>query len=157
MTWKMPPKIKIYEALGCIADGRITVTGNTATVRSSNGRKTYTVAYDPEQNAIMANDNGSYWQGYLGYPAIAFLLKQGVIPYRPQIAVVLAGIPWKEINTRFKNDHTRTEAYVLERAGQLGISPIAIREEIDRILAALAKLELQILGRKVRPPAESGL
>jgi hypothetical protein len=37
--WKLPPIIKVYEALGCIADGRIHVDGDSAKVYSSSGNK----------------------------------------------------------------------------------------------------------------------
>ncbi|MFZ1075166.1 MAG: hypothetical protein WAN50_02225 [Minisyncoccia bacterium] len=37
MKWKKPPVIKIYEALGAVADGRIEVDGNAAKVYSSSG------------------------------------------------------------------------------------------------------------------------
>jgi hypothetical protein len=79
MKWKTPPDTKIYEALGTVADGRVKVEGNTAKVFSSSGNKHYDVEYDPKASAIMANDNGSYWNGYLGYPAIAFLMATNVI------------------------------------------------------------------------------
>ena len=74
MRWKNPPKIKVYEALGCIADNRIEVNENEAKVYSSSREKYYTVKYD--RNSIMSNDNGSYWVGYLGYPSIALLMKK---------------------------------------------------------------------------------
>jgi hypothetical protein len=35
MKWRHPPLIKIYEALGAIADGRVEVNGMTAKVYSS--------------------------------------------------------------------------------------------------------------------------
>jgi len=73
--WKQPPIIKVYEALGSIADGRITVEGNTAKIYSSSGNKFYEVTYDPDTSSIMCNDNGSYWAGYLGYPAISKTLR----------------------------------------------------------------------------------
>ena len=42
--WKMPPLIKIYEALGAIADGRVQLEGEEhATVLSSDRSKTYDV------------------------------------------------------------------------------------------------------------------
>ncbi len=97
MLWKTPPRIKVYEALGCIADERITYDEDTARVRSSSGNKTYYVAFNEEKQAIMCNDNGSYWQGYFGYPAIAFLMIRGIIPYTSAFADNLAGIAWKDI------------------------------------------------------------
>lgn len=86
MNWKIPPIEKIPEAMGCIADNRIEISGNEAKVYSSSRGKYYSVKYSPEENAIMANDNGSYWIGYCGYPSIAFLMLKGVIKYHPKIA-----------------------------------------------------------------------
>lgn len=62
MKWKHPPITKIYEALGSVADERIELVGSSAKVYSSSRNKFYVVSYEP--GAIMANDNGSYWQGY---------------------------------------------------------------------------------------------
>jgi hypothetical protein len=121
--WSLPPIIKVYEALGCISDGRIHIEDNTAKVYSSSGNKFYTVTYDPNTSAIMCNDNGSYWGGYLGYPAVAFLLVIDAISYSPSRSELLKDIKWKDINQQFKNDFTKTERYcqdlVLERGGDL--------------------------------------
>src|SRR3989339_2007322 len=113
MKWKHPPIIKIYEALGAVADGRVEVGGNTAKVFSSSGNKFYDVSYDKEKNAIMANDNGSYWKGYLGYPAIAFLMKTGVLSFDEKTASLLENIAWKDINQKFKNDFDKTLEFIL--------------------------------------------
>ncbi len=66
MYWKIPPKIKIYEALGCLADGRLKKVDGKVQVYSSSGQKFYTVTFDEKKKAIMTNDNGSYWIGYWG-------------------------------------------------------------------------------------------
>lgn len=68
MKWTQPHFIKFYEALGAIADGRVEVDPNDhnkAKIYSSNRDKFYEVSYDPENNAIMANDNAAYWKGTL--------------------------------------------------------------------------------------------
>jgi len=60
-----PPLIKIYEALGAIADQRIELIQGLfveAKVYSSSREKYYTVTYDAANKAIMLNDNGSYWK-----------------------------------------------------------------------------------------------
>lgn len=151
--WQLPPIIKVYEALGCIADGRITVSGNTAKVYSSSGNKFYTVSYDPDIKSIMCNDNGSYWQGYLGYPAIAYLLKAGIIPYSPSSADILKDIMWKNLNQTFKNDFTKTEKYcqdlVLTRDGNLP----ALLADITQIHKYLEDQPLSLLGSKTKPPS----
>jgi hypothetical protein len=151
--WKLPPIIKVYEALGCVADGRIHVDRNTAKVYSSSGNKFHTVTYDPVTNSIMCNDNGSYWAGYLGYPAIAYFLATGVIPYSSDLAGLLKDIAWKDVNQKFKNDWSKTEKYcqdlVLERDGNLS----ALIAEITRIHEYLAEHPLSLLSAKTKPPS----
>jgi len=71
-SWKMPPLIKVYEALGALGDGRVRIVDSRrALVTSSDGTKTYEVETSEDGREISSNDNASYWQGYLGYPAIA--------------------------------------------------------------------------------------
>lgn len=153
--WKQPPIIKLYEALGAIGDGRIERDGNTAKVWSSSRGKYYDVRYDPEQRAIKANDNGSYWQGYLGYPALAFLLDAGVVLYDPALATRLRGFTWKDINVKFKNDWARTEQLVLDelvtREPELDLKKF--RAELEHILEQVMDLKLSMLGSRALPPA----
>jgi len=151
--WKQPPIIKVYEALGAIGDDRIHIEGSSAKVYSSSGNKYYTVTYDPKSDSIMCNDNGSYWAGYLGYPAIAFLLKIGVISYEKKSANILKDIKWKDINQDFKNDFSKTEKYcqdlVLERYGDLP----KLLSDISNIHKYLADHPLSLLGNKTKPPS----
>lgn len=151
--WKLPPIIKIYEALGCVADERIHVEGDSAKVYSSSGNKFYTVTYDPGSKAIMCNDNGSYWQGYLGYPAIAYLLKTGIIPYSPNSAELLKDIKWKDINQNFKNDFAKTEKYCQELVVERGGNLPSLLSEIGSIHKLLADHPLTLLGKKTKPPS----
>lgn len=150
--WKLPPKIKILEALGSIGDGRIVIKGNTARVQSSSGRKWYDVSYDPHKQAIMSNDNGSYWQGYLGYPAIAFLMQSKIINYDSKYAKALAGIPWKDLNTRFKNNYAKTEAEVKSIVAERGMSSVELSRSVDGIYKQIKKLSPKELGKRMRPP-----
>jgi len=117
--WKLPVRIKVYEALGALADERLQlISSSRGTVTSSSGNKTYDVIYTPETNEINTNDNASYWQGYLGYPALAFLMKIGLLPFDESLASSLKGISWKEINQKFKNDFSKTECYIYQTAPQ---------------------------------------
>jgi hypothetical protein len=63
---------------------------------------------------ISSNDNASYWQGYAGYPIIAVLLATGAIEYDAKVAEPLAGVPWKQINERFKRNYDRAVEAVLQ-------------------------------------------
>lgn len=153
MKWKMPPKIKIYEALGAIGDDRIEISGNSGKIYSSSRNKFYTVEYSSEKNAIMANDNGSYWQGYLGYPAIAYLMKIGIIKFDSVYAQALKGVAWKDINTRFKNDFEKTEKYIHELLESKSIFANDFLKEIDSVYQQIEKLDLSLLESKIKPPA----
>src|SRR6202030_2179073 len=98
--WKMPPLAKVYEALGAIGDGRVRLDdAHHASVTSSDGAKVYTVEASADGAEISSNDNASFWQGYLGYPAIASLIARGLIDADRTATRALAGVPWKELNT----------------------------------------------------------
>jgi hypothetical protein len=153
--WKMPPLVKVYEAIGALGDGRVRIVDQTgALVTSSEGNKTYEVEISDGGRQIAANDSASYWQGYLWDPAIAVLILRGLIAAPPaNVSDALAGIPWKEINRRFRNDYAQTIAAVEQTAEQSGHDPDAIRVEADRILEALRKLA-PFRSRRHRPPSE---
>jgi len=154
-AWKMPPLVKVYEALGAIGDGRVRLEDNLhALVTSSEGNKTYEVENSADGREISSNDNASYWQGYLGYPGIAVLIQRGILPAPPATVIdALTGIPWKEINRRFRNDWAKTITEVEKVAERSGYDPNAIRTQAEAILRALARLKPRC-GRRRRPPAE---
>ena len=152
--WKMPPLIKVYEALGAIGDGRVRIVdARRATVTSSDGSKTYEVEISADGREIASNDNASYWQGYVGYPAIAALLARGF--YRPPANVTdaLAGVPWKEINRKHKNDWAKTIAEVEKELEQAGHDPDAVRSEAEAVLSFLRTLR-PVRGKRSRPPSD---
>jgi hypothetical protein len=153
----MPPIIKVYEALGAIGDGRVRIMDSRrALVTSSDGVKTYEVEVSEDGREISSNDNASYWQGYLGYPAIAVLLARGF--YRPPANVTdaLAGIPWKTLNRKFKNDYTKTLAEVDKELEQSGHDPDAVRSEAEAVLSFVRRLG-PVRGKRSRPAAETPL
>ena len=137
--WLMPPRIKILEALGTIADERIKVKGNTATVESSMHEKTYSVAFD--KDSITSNDNGSFYKGYLGYPSIAFLMLKGILPYDEKIAKSLKDIKWKELNEKIK-DYNKVELIIKTKVARLGIKQNQIDDFITKVLEKIRGLEL---------------
>jgi hypothetical protein len=154
--WQMPPPIKVYEAVGAIGDGRVRAIDdaqNVWEVGSSDGAKTYRVEISPDGREISSNDNASYWQGYLGYPAIAVLIARGKLHASAEATRMLAGIPWKELNRRFKNDYARTAAEVARIVAERGGDFDAIRAEAASILDALAALA-PLQGARRRPPRE---
>jgi hypothetical protein len=114
--WKMPPKIKIYEALGALADQRVSLTGpTTAQVQSSAHDKTYYVEWSEDLYKMTSNDNASYWQGYIRYPMIAILLQLGKLSFHHDTANLLADVPWKSIHEKFKRDDNGAVHHILDR------------------------------------------
>ena len=151
--WKIPPLIKAYEALGAIGDGRVRIEDDRhATVTSSDLSKTYDVEMSADGREIASNDNASYWQGYLGYPAIAVLIARGF--YRPPANVTdaLAGVAWKELNRKYKNAWEKTIAVVDQQIEQSGHDPDAVRSEAEALLSFLQALKpMRAKGKKPRP------
>ncbi|RJP77074.1 MAG: hypothetical protein C4524_08980 [Candidatus Zixiibacteriota bacterium] len=144
--WKPPPPAKIYEALTAVADGRVRRTDESrAEVVSSDGTRTYMVRWSPDRKQIASNDNASIWQGYTGYPIIAVLMALGELDYRPEIAALLAGLPWKQINRRVRNDWDRAVEETLAELRARGVDTEAIREEVKRLGEKLEGLELEKL------------
>jgi hypothetical protein len=153
--WKMPPAAKIYEALGALGDGRVTLIDDShARVASSDGTKTYDVESSSDGREISSNDNASYWQGYLGYPGIAVMLARGHLGANPGAVKALTGVPWKELNRRFRNDYAKTIAEVEARMRAAGADPAAVRAEVESVMRALERLAPVHGGRRERPPSE---
>ncbi len=152
--WKMPPIVKVYEALGALGDGRVTLIDEThATVVSSEGDKTYEVESSPDLQEVSSNDNASYWQGYLGYPGVAVLLARGLYHPRPKTVEALSAIPWKELNRRFRNDYAKTVAEVTRLVRERGHDPESVKAETASAMEALRKLA-PVRGKRKRPPTE---
>ena len=148
--WKEPPIIKIYEALGALADGRVEVSGDSAKVFSSSGKKFYEVRYDAANHAITAYDNGSYWKGYLGYPAISYLFAIGVLTYEPGKALEFKDIAWKDINTKYKNDFDKTIEHIFkEKSHEVRVG---LENYAKETLAEIQALKLSHFGPKQAPP-----
>lgn len=149
--WKHPPVIKIYEALGAVSDKRLDISATSAKVYSSSGNKFYDVIYDPEKQEIMANDNGSYWKGYLGYPSIAYLMATGVLSYENSLGSLLRGVAWKDINQKFNNDFDKTLQSILSAKTEEEIRDL--EDFTAKVDGEIKKLRLRLLGKKVLPPS----
>ena len=143
MLWKLPPRIKVYEALGAIADGRVElVTEHNAHVHSSARQKTYDVSWNLETNEITSNDNGSYWQKYLSYPGLAVLMLLGKLPYEEKYTQALKNISWGNLNEEMRRDYTKSEEYVLSLAIQQGVNRDELYDYVTGVLEGLEKLSL---------------
>jgi hypothetical protein len=142
--WKMPPEAKVYEALSALVDGRVRILApGRAEVVSSSGDKIYSVEWSEDGRRISSNDNASTWQGYAGYPIIAVLLATGRISCDPAVAGPLAGVPWHELNERFKRDYSAAVEGVLQEIERRGGDRKAIELEAQVIYRQLEELRLE--------------
>jgi hypothetical protein len=153
--WKLPPRAKVFEAFTAVADGRVRITGpGSATVVSSGGDKTYDVEWSADGRTIGANDNASYWQGYLGYPILAVLLARGELRADADAVAALTGVPWHDLNKRYRRDYDAAVANVLGGLEERGEDPKLVERQIDAVQDQLATLDLQRAGRGRRPPTK---
>jgi hypothetical protein len=151
-SWKLPPRAKVFEAFTAVADRRVRLSGpGSATVTSSSGDRIYHVEWS-DDHTVAANDNASYWQGYLGYPIIAVLLARGVLRTDDEAVAALAGVPWHELNTRYRRDYDGAVAHVLRQLPPGAPAVKEVERAVDDVLAQLAALDLQRAGRGRRPP-----
>jgi hypothetical protein len=140
---KTPPRIKVLEALGAIADGRIKITSDKeAIVVSSEGDRSYRVYVDLERRVADSNDNGTMYRGYIGYPIIAFLMLKGSIPFRRDIAEALKGVRWRYLNERYKS-YSAVESIIYRDLKVRSIDINDVNKYIEDVLRALSSLGLR--------------
>ena len=142
MYLKVPPRIKVLEALGAIADGRVRVHGNRAEVTSSEGDKVYRVCVDLEKGIANSTDNGTRFRSYVGYPIIAVLMLRGALPYDPSLAQALKGIPWKKLNEKYKK-YAKVMELIFEDLEKKGIERERVEEFIDKVIEGLKRIHLR--------------
>ena len=141
----MPPVAKIYEAFSVLADGRIKLEENKATITSSNDEKQYTVVWN--ENEITSNDNATVWQGYPGYPVIAVWLMKNRISYQKDIIKYFKNINWHEINKQNTRDYQKGIEDILNALREDNIDTEKIEEEVNRIYFAIENLDFKIVRK----------
>lgn len=113
MKLRAPPRIEVLEALGAIADERVKVISpEEAVVADSDGKTQYKVRWDAPANKVSSTDPATVVKGHFGYPVIAFLMIQGIIPFDASLASKLVGIKWRVLNEKYK-DYDRVVEEVL--------------------------------------------
>jgi len=158
MLWQLPPKYKIFEALGAVADDRIEIIDPKSEILearqySSSRGKYYTILYNPKLSQIMPNDNATWYVGYLGYPAISLLLFLDKIQFDKSILPYFTDIPFKDINQKHKNDFEQANLEIVDMILTRGLDKVKLDTEIDLIYSQLTELKLEHLGQKVQPPS----
>ena len=74
----------------------------------------------------------------------------GAIAYDVEVAGLLKGVAWKDVNTKFKNDYEKTLAYIFADMSEANRERISA--EVEHVGAAVARLNLSMLGSRTKPP-----
>jgi len=142
---RLPPRIKVLEALGAIADGRITrIGGPCYRVVSSDGSREYTVYVDVERRIVYSDDNGTRFRGYTGYPIIAALMLSHVLPFNKRVAEGLKGVKWRELNEKYRR-YSVVEEIVKARAAERGVRREELESLVASVMASLRGMRLKLI------------
>lgn len=142
---KLPPIEKIYEAYSALADNRIKMSDNSADVLSSDGAKSYKVAW--KDNTYSSTDNATYWQGYAGYPVIGVLILQSKLTVDNTIFEHFLGVNWNSLNKKHKRDYRAAllEVFAEKQLSQSQID--TIEEKTQQVFEQLKTLDLTIVRK----------
>lgn len=145
---RLPPRIKVLEALSAIADGRIRKVGGHYVVVSSDGSRNYVVYVDRDRGLVYSNDNGTMYRGYVGYPIISVLMMMGVLSFDKELSDGLKGIPWRELNEKYKNYSMVMEVI----RGKVGEAKWPLYEKfINKVMDELGRLNLRLMEKAPGP------
>ncbi|GAB6943902.1 hypothetical protein [Vulcanisaeta sp. JCM 14467] len=137
---KTPPRIKVLEALGALADGRVEVINDKeAVVRSSDGTRMYKVYVDVSRREVDSTDNGTVHRGYVGYPIISFLMIKKLLPVNERLMQSLKGVPWRKLNEEYKSYARVMEVIIRDR----GLNEDEVNKYIDQVLSMLRRMGLK--------------
>ena len=100
-------------------------------------------------NTYASTDNGTYWQGYTGYPVIGVLILQSKLKVDKDIFHYFSNVNWNSLNKKHKRDY---HAALLEVFEEKQIPP-QDRETIEnltqQVYEQLKALDLKIV-RKIK-------
>ena len=139
---KLPPIEKIYEAYSAIADKRVILGENAAKVLSSDRQKEYIVTFN--ENTYTSTDSATYWQAYAGYPVIAVLMMQGILPLSMSTSAMFSGINWKRLNDLYKRDYKKAADSVFDDFNCTKDEKAAVRAEANRVFDAIKALDITL-------------
>jgi hypothetical protein len=140
-----PPRVKVLEALGALADGRVVGEGGGRfRVTSSDGSRSYSVYVESRGSGrfvACSTDNGTVFRGYVGYPIISALMVLGYLPRDAVVERALSGIPWRRLNESLKRYYL-VEREVLKVVSARGVASSRVEQLVSRVLSTLERYEL---------------
>lgn len=141
MNLRNPPKIKVLEALGAIADGRVKlINEEECEVISSEGDRKYKVFLKGSE--VYSDDNGTKFRNYVGYPIISCLMIKGLLSFNEKYSNALKGIPWRKLNEEYKK-YEKVEEIVFKISSERGISKAELESFIKTVISQIANLHLK--------------
>jgi hypothetical protein len=151
--WKQPHINKVYEALTAVSTGRLELLSDRrAKCHASAGNKSYDVSWTADFSEMMSNDNSAFYKGELSYPMIAVMLATGRIAYDHKLAAHLAGVIWKDINTKTGNNWGASVDLVLAGLGESGVDTKSVQVEAERIYMLVCDMKVEKTLVYARPP-----
>jgi len=97
---------------------------------------------DPEKREACSTDNGTVYRGYVGYPILSLLMLKGVLTYDERIGKALKGIPWKELNEKFKKYDLVLEE-IKKIASEKGVPPEELEAYKEEVYSQVRRLRLR--------------
>ena len=147
MYLKLPPKIKVLEAISAIADNRIKILNDyEAIVESSDRSRVYRVYVNLSSREVDSTDNGTRLRNYVGYPIIAFLMIKGVLPLDKELLEYFKGIPWKKLNEEFKS-YEKVLNYIKSEVESKGLPFSKVEKYMTLVLNKLKMLNLKKINK----------
>lgn len=144
---KLPPIEKLYEAYSALADKRVNMGENAATVTSSDSAKTYKVEW--QDNMYSSTDNATLWQGYAGYPVISILILQKKLSVNDDMIARFSNVNWNSLNKKYKRDYRAALLEVFEQKQFTQEEISQIENATAQAFEQLKALPLEIV-RKVK-------
>lgn len=146
---KLPPKVKIIEALSVVADDRIIIqdllSKEWKCKSSSTPWKTYRILYNEKENSIISNDSWSTNQWFLWYPAIAFLLKIWKLKYDESILKMVKNTDWIKIKWLVHKDYESSYRLILWNLHLQWFNVDYFISQIENIYNQISELHLEHL------------
>lgn len=146
---KLPPKVKIIEALSAVADERITIEDLLSKEwkcnSSSTPWKVYKIIYNEKENQIFSNDSWSVNQWFLWYPSIAFLLKIWKLKYDESILEMVKDTDWIKIKWLVHKDYESSYRLILWNLHMEWFNVDYFISQVEYIYNQISELHIQHL------------
>lgn len=144
---KLPPKVKIIEALSAVADERIIfedlLSKEWKCNSASSPWKAYRILYNEKENTISSNDSLSINQWFLWYPAIAFLLKTWKLKYDERILEMMKDINRVDIKEKVRKDYESMFRLILWNLHMQWFNVDYFISQVDYIYNQISELHLK--------------